>query len=289
MIYPYSLPKEFYGDDTRWFVATVVNAQPPAGFEGRVRIRIYGVHNLYTGDISESDLPWAQVLIPNTEGGISGYGRIAQLSAGSFVFGVFLDGKTSQLPLVLGSFPRIELPTEVQRNVGNSLTSFNYDQEKIQNVVTINIDNDTSRTGTSVARRRSQSLKFFIDNGYTPLQSAAITGNLEAASNFETFPVDGFQGDGVGIAAWSRLKGNRYNRLIQFGSLFQPKVDWKNYSTQLQFVIYELRTTQNLANKKLLQAKTIEEASNIVTKFYIKSDIQNPLSKSENAFEEVFA
>ena len=29
---------EFYGDNTRWFVATVVDASPPYGYEGRVKI-----------------------------------------------------------------------------------------------------------------------------------------------------------------------------------------------------------------------------------------------------------
>lgn len=285
MIYPHSLPRTFYGDDARWFVATVVNAQPPAGFEGRVRIRIYGTHNLYTGDISESDLPWAQVLMPNTEGGISGFGRIPQLKAGSFVFGVFLDGKTSQLPLVMGSFPRIELPTEVQRKEGNSETSYNYDQEKIQNVVTIKIDDDESRTGRSVARRRSQSLKFFIDNGYTPMQSAAITGSLEAASDFITYEENVRTGN-VGIGGWSLT---RLNRLFDFGILFEPKSNWKNYSTQLQFVIYELRTTENLANKKLLQANTIEEASASFIKYYIKRSLDGAEEKSQAAFEEVLA
>jgi len=289
MIFPHALPKEYYGDDTRWFVATVVNAQPPAGFEGRVRIRIYGVHNLYTGDISESDLPWAQVLIPNTEGGISGRGRIAQLAAGAFVFGIFLDGKTSQLPLVLGSFPRIELPTEIQRKLGSSETTYNYDQEEIQNVVNIKIDEDTSRTG-SLKRRRSQSLKFFIDNGYTPLESAAITGNLEAISKFETYPSDdNTSGDLIGIGGWSSIRGNRYNRLLQFSSFFEPKSNWKNYSTQLQFVLYELRTTQNLANKKLKQSKTIEDASAIISKFYLKRSVDNAESKSQSALEEVLA
>ena len=83
--------KEFYGDDYRWFFGTVINAQPPVGLEGRVKVRINGVHNPNTTEIPEKDLPWAQVLIPTTEGGISGYGKIPQLLAGSFVFGVFLD------------------------------------------------------------------------------------------------------------------------------------------------------------------------------------------------------
>ena len=26
---------EYYGDNTRWFIATVVNSTPPVGYEGR--------------------------------------------------------------------------------------------------------------------------------------------------------------------------------------------------------------------------------------------------------------
>lgn len=286
MIFPNSLPREYYGDDIRWFVATVVNATPPPGFEGRVRVRIYGVHNQYTGDISESDLPWAQVLIPNTEGGISGLGRIPQLTAGAFVFGIFLDGKSSQLPLIVGSFPRIELPTEVQRRDGQKEFSFNTEQEKQQNVVNIKIDDDDSRTGRSVARRRSQALKFFIDNGFTPMESAAITGNLETASNFETYASDD-DSDEEGIGKWDTKRGNRYQKLIQFGSLFDPKNTFKTYSTQLQFVVYELRTSQGLANKKLKQSKNIKDACDAITKYYIKKSLNNPLEKCEAAFEEV--
>lgn len=288
MIYPSSLSKEYYGDDARWFVATVVNATPPPGFEGRVRVRIYGVHNIYTGDIAESDLPWAQVLTPTTEGGISGYGRIPQLSAGAFVFGVFLDGAQSQLPLVLGSFPRVELPTEVQRRDGEKPFSYDTEQEKIQNVVTSPIDDDESRTGRSVARRRSQALKFFIDNGYTPMQSAALTGNLETASKFALYASDEKE-DEQGIGLWSEGGSNRFQRLLRFSAIFDPKSDWKRYSTQLQFVLYELRTTENLANKKLLQAKNIEDASKAVTKYYIKRSLNNPIDYSKSAFEEVMA
>ena len=27
-----SIPSEYYGDSTRWFIATVVNSTPPAGY-----------------------------------------------------------------------------------------------------------------------------------------------------------------------------------------------------------------------------------------------------------------
>lgn len=98
----------FYGDDLRWFVGVVQTPSTPDPF-GRVRVRVYGLHSNSTADIDTNDLPLAQVMIPGTEEGTKGLGMNAQLEVGAMVFGVFLDGKASQLPFVLGSFPRIEI------------------------------------------------------------------------------------------------------------------------------------------------------------------------------------
>jgi len=97
----------FYGDDPRWFVGVVETpsiADPPLG---RVRVRVYGLHS--NTDIDPDHLPFAQVMIPGTEEGTKGLGMNAQLEVGAMVFGIFLDGKASQIPFVLGSFPRIEI------------------------------------------------------------------------------------------------------------------------------------------------------------------------------------
>ena len=118
------------------------------------------------------------------------------------------------------------------------------------------------------------------------MQSAAIVGNLESASNFEIYATSENE-DLQGIGQWSEAGTNRFQRLIRFSTLFDPKATWKTFSTQLQFVMYELRTTQNLANKKLLQSENIEDASNAITKYYIQRKINNPLDFSKSAFEEV--
>ena len=73
------IPSEYYGDNTRWFIATVIDASPPYGFEGRVKIRVHGLHTESTRDIPQDALPWAQCVLPTTEGGVSGLGRIPQL------------------------------------------------------------------------------------------------------------------------------------------------------------------------------------------------------------------
>jgi len=273
---PYTIPKDFYGDRNRWFIGTIVNATPPAGYEGRVRVRIHGVHSIYTGDVKESDLPWAQVLIPTTEGGISGLGRIPQISAGASVFGIFLDGKTSQLPLVLGSVPRNELPSTTQQRAGQDINSFQFNQEKLLNVVTASLLGDTSRTGLPTVTkilRRSQAMQFFIDNGYRPVHAAGIVGNLEAASKFYLYEDDETK-ERQGIAQWSNLSDNRLGELKSFSGFYEPSSDWKTYSVQLSFVLFELRNKRNLANVKLLSSDNVQDAGDAFNKYYMKQGLE---------------
>ena len=100
----------FYGDQIRWFLGKVINANDP-DMLGRVQVRISGIHSNYQNDIPEYTLPWASVMNPGTEGGTSGIGKIPQILPGATVFGIFIDGKTSQVPLVLGSLNQVEKPT----------------------------------------------------------------------------------------------------------------------------------------------------------------------------------
>lgn len=96
---------DFYGDQTRWFVGRVVSLSDPLQL-GRVKVRIFGIHSENTIDIPDEDLPWAQIVTPITEGGTTGLGNILGIQLESNVFGIFLDGMHSQLPLVIGSLPK---------------------------------------------------------------------------------------------------------------------------------------------------------------------------------------
>jgi len=279
------IQKDFYGDDHRWFFGTVINAHPPAGLEGRVKIRINGVHNPSTGEIPEKDLPWAQVLIPTTEGGSSGIGRIPQIVAGTFVFGVFLDGVSSQIPLILGSLPRVELPTSNQKaRRGSGEDNYDYKTIRYQNVVSETLKDD-GVYDASLGLRRLQSMKFFIDNGYSLIQSAAITGALIGASSLVTYVAD--KGN-VGIANWEIKNnvGSRYSGLLRFASNYTPVSNWKLYSVQLQFVLFELRNRFNITNSKLLASTDIKTASEIVNREYLLTT-KNTEDLAQTAYDEV--
>jgi hypothetical protein len=251
-----TLQREFYGDSTRWFVATVVNATPHYGYEGRVKIRIHGVHSNKVSDIPEADLPWASIVIPTTEEGVSGLGKNPKLTAGSIVFGFFLDGESSQLPVVLGSLPREDYPTETQ--LTNLFT--NDFETPISTPISSTLTSETEKR----RRKRSEAMKFFIDSGYTVNQAAGIVGNLDYESRFVT--------TGSGIAKWN---DTRKNNLVSFSQKFisAPELS-ENFQIQLKYVLYELRTNKTIANGKLLKATTIEGVSGsaeTIRKFYINN------------------
>lgn len=283
-----AIPQKYYGDDIRWFIGVVVNATPPPILQGRVKVRIHGVHNPSTGEIQESDLPWAQVLIPTTEGGVSGIGAVPGLLPGASVFGYFLDGRSSQLPVILGSFPRIEFPNAVQQRVNSANQNENelsFDQQRQQNFIEEQLINDEVRKPV-VSQRRSQSIKFFIDNGYIPIHAAAITGVLETLSEFYIYEEDPAT-DLQGILQWSQSEGNRFKSLVDFAKNYQVVKSWKSYSIQLQYVLYELRNTQNRANVKLLQTTSIETAVEAIAKYYSRNFVntKDAIKFAERAYD----
>ena len=73
------------------------------GFEYRYKVRIMGYHTHDEKLLSDEDLPWASVMYPVTAG--SGSGAASQtpnLRQGNFVYGFFLDGENSQVPVIMG-------------------------------------------------------------------------------------------------------------------------------------------------------------------------------------------
>ena len=253
---------KYYGDNTRWFVGEVIDSTPPYGLEGRVRVRIHGIHNPSTRLVAQNDLPWAQVVLPTTEGGVSGLGSTPRLEAGAFVFGFFMDGKESQVPLVLGSLPRTEYPTAVQKSLAfeDLLERVDPNQEFYNqsigaldenNLALENTTRDVVLSGATTLLRRDQSVKFFLSNGYTIKQASAIVGVITKINSRldTTFDKDG----GTGLMGWS---GIRFTRLKQFSNT------WWHFTTQLSFIMYELNTTHVDANIRILNSDTVEKPKN---------------------------
>jgi hypothetical protein len=259
------LQSEFYGDNTRWFMARVIDATPPYGLEGRIKIRIIGVHSDSVLDIPQSDLPWAQVMLPGSTFGSSGFGNVPQILPGALVFGIFLDGKQSQLPIVLGSLPKIEYPTSVQADSRDDTTTnpfaYDYAQSNFEGVDPVGKDNITG--GTS-AERKTTALTFFLDNGYTLKQSCAICGCLVALSDLDPLYE---AGDLIGIGGWDQTK-NRFIRLNRFSASFQPSKTSESFDLQLLFILNELRTTKTQASGQLYVTDKLKGANSSTAAFY---------------------
>lgn len=269
---------EYYGDNTRWFIATVIDSSPPFGREGRVKIRIHGLHTENTQDIPQNDLPWAQCVLPTTEGGVSGIGRVPNIQPNALVFGLFMDGVNSQVPIVLGSLPRIETPTGVQLQktfigLGSDVNTKDVFEQNTETIAYGNTDDENIDKPNLIVKRNREktSVNFFLNVGYTLNQAIGITAGLTRISEMT-----------VGKPGIGNFSDSRYNDLSNF------KETRNSFSTQLKFVLYELNTSKTGANIRLLQADKIEGKNGIaevISKYYLDGKLSS--SEVEIAAKEL--
>ena len=86
----------------KYYYGIVEDRQDPLKI-GRVRVRVHGIHTDKKIDLSTPDLPWAQVMLPTTSAGLSGFGTQHGLVEGSTVILFFKDEESCQQPVVIGS------------------------------------------------------------------------------------------------------------------------------------------------------------------------------------------
>jgi hypothetical protein len=110
------LKSNFIGrDGFRWWIGQIPPTESQdgqingAGWGNRSKVRIMGYHPYNTVELSNEDLPWAQVLLSTTDGtGAANYGTNHKLKQGDTVFGFFLDGDNAQIPVIVGCFGRTD-------------------------------------------------------------------------------------------------------------------------------------------------------------------------------------
>ena len=250
---------EYYGDQTRWFIGTVIDINDPLQL-GRIKVRIFGIHSENTEDVGDEDLPWAQTIVPITEGGSSGLGANVGIKERAQVFGFFMDGVNSQLPVVLGSLSKIEKPSIDIINRESQSTA------AIPKVNTNKPDKDLLKGESNIEK----CFNFFISaegGAFTPQQAAGIIGNFMQESSVDPKAVNTSEGS-IGIAQWN--PGNkvdpRFARLKQFSAA--KNLSYLSLYAQLLYVKHELETLPYLGMSKLRQAKTASEAAEIFCKYY---------------------
>ena len=258
-----TIQNDFYGDSFRWFIGVVVSNNDPLKL-GRVKVRIRGIHSKSEEDIPTADLPWAQVIVPSTEGGISGIGKMPQLQNGAQVTGFFADGAASQIPIIIGSLHHIEKrsdddsPTRTENNINRNETASSLRSNLSPNASGFLKEPDAYRlTGGSNGEKV---YNYLSGQGLSPEQAAGVVGNLAAESNLDPGafnPNDVGQASG-GIAQW---RGQRLDELKAYST--SNNLDWKTLDAQLPFLMYELETKSYLGYGSLLNSNSVEEATRV--------------------------
>lgn len=258
---------DYYGDQTRWFVGIAVDINDPLQL-GRVKVRIFGIHSENEADVPNKYLPWAQTVMPVTEAGSSGLGATVGIKEKAQVFGIFLDGKSSQLPLVLGSIPKFETGSQKHNLNINPKAYGKIDLIDGSQVLTTNKPDTELLSGNSNVER---AYNFFISEeggGFTPPQAAAMIGNFlqESGTGGDINPsaVSAFQGEGsIGIAQWnpSPKADARALKLKEFAASINAP--WNSVYAQVQWTKYELNTVPYLGFRELKSARDVDEATEV--------------------------
>jgi hypothetical protein len=95
-----------------WWVGVVEDRNDPLKL-GRYRVRVLGYHNERKDVQPIEDLPWAHCLLPVTAASSNGVGETPNIVEGSWVFGFFQDGNSSQIPIIFGTSPGLpQIPDE---------------------------------------------------------------------------------------------------------------------------------------------------------------------------------
>jgi len=292
--------KEYYGDETRWFVGIVKNIDDPLEM-GRVKVRIFGVHPDKSADAMDGELPWAQVAVPVTEGGSSGIGTNIGIKPQAQVYGIFLDGKNSQLPLVLGSIPRYERP--IGRNYFDTSPTTPDQLQHIglgdaeSNEKNILPAEQVDKVYLAGATNIEKAFNFFLTQeggGFTAEQAAGIIGNFFVESGAASYGGDlnpKAQSSGTersfGIAQWNSVEGvARYQALLEFAA--KRNLPWTSMYCQLLFTVKELND-----HKTWYRLNDLKRAKNPAEACAIFEDrFENPKVKGQkervDAANEIF-
>lgn len=90
-----------------WFMGVVENRDDPKKM-GRVQVRIHNIHSEKKSILPTDEIPWAVPLMPITSASSGQVGTSPTgIAVGSAVFGFFMDGRSAQNPVIVGTFPGI--------------------------------------------------------------------------------------------------------------------------------------------------------------------------------------
>jgi hypothetical protein len=118
-----------------------------------------------------------------------------------------------------------------------------------------------------IQERKKQAYQFFLERGYTPVQSAGIVGNLiaESSLNHQAGKNDKVE-NSMGLAQWN-AKGSP-ERVEKFQQLYGVPIRQSTFEQQLDYVDWELKNKKALGLEHLQKATTPDEAALVISKYY---------------------
>lgn len=137
-----------------------------------------------------------------------------------------------------------------------------------RSVSTPNVTGNTgqSRTAVGGTGSTSEAMSFFMSKGWTKAQAAGIVGNLMAESG-RNLKIDavGDGGKAYGIAQWHPA------RQAEFKKRFGKDIRQSTFREQLEFVHYELMTSEIRAGNELKRTSTAADAAAVIDRLYERS------------------
>lgn len=132
----------------------------------------------------------------------------------------------------------------------------------------------TGKLPSNVSERAGLAMGYFQKHGLTKEQAAGIVGNLLAESSLNTGARnagDGRDGsDSIGIGQWN---STRARALMKFAG--ERGKDWRDFETQLAFVVHELDGSHKSIGDRLRAAKDLKEATHAGIMFEGPAGSQN--------------
>lgn len=120
--------------------------------------------------------------------------------------------------------------------------------------------NRLSKEGESISQEKA--MTYFVNKGLTPEQAAGIVGNLMQESKLNSSAWNEKE-RAYGIAQW---RNERLDGLKMFAAARGK--DISDISTQMDYILHELGTTEKRAGEALLSSKTPQEAAFNFAKYY---------------------
>ena len=253
---------EFYGKNFLPFVGIVKELNPD---NLRARVRIFGIHDIEDSiNVSNGDLPWAVI----------GYSTDSQtphsLVVNSWVYGVFVDGRNAQQPVILNQFG-IGHPPSGDGSYSSGGDIFSGRALKDSEIPSdTNIPQKTKTLNIPGGSMLEKSYNYIYNklvalnmSSNPHLHTSAFTGVLMtetygvtfvggASDDLYTGGGGGYKGRAWGICQWlgSRRSTffNRYGQSTDLGD-------------QLDFMWWELMNTESRARSRWLSANNLEDAT----------------------------